>query len=50
MMPDAPMEPPYPGAKEMLLVESVDDRAFLTKLFNAMEPELPLPKPRKPKK
>ena len=50
MLPDAPMEPPYPGAKEMLLVESVEDRAFLTKLFNAMEPELPLPKPRKPKK
>ena len=48
MMPEAPMEPPYPGAKEMLLVENVDDRAFLAALFDAMEPELP--KPKKPKK
>lgn len=35
---------PYPGAKPMLLVERVDDRAFLTKLFNAMYEELPSPK------
>ena len=49
-LPEAPMEPPYPGAKDMLLVENVDDRAFLAALLDAMEPELPLPKPRKPKK
>lgn len=44
MMPDAPMEPPYEGAKDMLLVEEVDDRAFLTALFNAMLEQLPEPK------
>lgn len=49
MMPDAKHEPPYPGAKEMLLVENTDDRAFLTELFNAMQPELPVPKPKKKK-
>lgn len=41
MMPDACYEPPYEGAKDMLLVENVDDRDFLTALFTAMEPELP---------
>jgi len=41
MLPDAKMEPPYDGAKEMLLVENVDDRDFLTELFKAMYDELP---------
>lgn len=41
MMPDASHEPPYEGAKDMLLVENVDDREFLTALFTAMEQELP---------
>ena len=41
MMPDASHEPPYEGAKDMLLVENVDDRDFLTAPFTAMEPELP---------
>ena len=27
MLPDAPMELPYEGAKEMLLVDELDDRA-----------------------
>ena len=49
MMPNAPREIPYPGAKEMLLVEEVDDRAFLRALAEAMLPELPEPKrPRRP--
>lgn len=47
MMPSAPHEPPYDGAKDMLLVENVDDREFLTELFNAIYPELPEPKKRK---
>ena len=47
LMPDAPRECPYEGAKEMLLVENVDDRAFLTKLFEAMHEELPAPKKKK---
>ncbi len=41
LMPDAPMEAPYPGAKEMLLVENPDDRDALCELFRAMLPELP---------
>ena len=36
LLPDAPRELPYPGAKEMLLVEEVDDRAFLTRLFRSL--------------
>ena len=44
MMPSAPAELPYPGAKEMLLVEQVDDREFLCALVAAMEAELPEPK------
>ncbi len=51
MMPDAPLEVPYPGLHEMLLVTDVDNPDFLTELFNAMYDELPPPKPkRKPKK
>ena len=41
MMPQAKFETPYDGAKEMLLVENVDDRAFLKELLEAMYPELP---------
>ena len=46
-MPNAPYEAPYEGAKEMLLVEDVDNRAYLTDLFIAMYEELPTPKPKK---
>lgn len=48
-MPTAPYEPPYEGAKEMLLVEEVDDKQFLMGLFNAMYEELPAPKAKKKK-
>ena len=44
LMPDAPLELPYEGAKEMLLVEDVDNREFLTELFEAMLGELPAAK------
>lgn len=44
MMPDAPREAPYPGAKELLLVENVEDRAFLRQLVEAMLAELPAAK------
>ena len=47
LLPDAPYELPYEGAKEMLLVENVDDSAFLTKLFEAMYEELPAPRKKK---
>ena len=43
-MPDATFELPYEGAKEMLLVDDIDNRDFLAKLFNAMYDELPMPK------
>ncbi|WP_394265806.1 TfoX/Sxy family protein [Anaerotignum sp.] len=47
ILPHAPMEAPYPGAKEMLLVEEVDDRSFLQNLLVQMEPQLPGQKKKK---
>ena len=44
MMPDAERELPYEGAKEMLLVDNVDNRGFLKELLTAMFDELPAPK------
>ena len=41
MMPDAEMEPPYDGAKEMILVDNVDDQQFLCELVESMWEELP---------
>lgn len=46
-MPNAVYEFPYEGAKEMLLVDEIDDKNFLTGLFNAMYDELPVPKKKK---
>ena len=48
-MPAAVCDFPYAGAKEMLLVEEVDNKEFLTKLVEAMHDELPSPKPRRRK-
>ena len=47
MMPDADKELPYEGAKEMLLVDNVENREFLQELLNAMYDELPTPKKKK---
>ena len=47
MMPGADREIPYEGAKEMLLVDNVDSREFLTELLTAMYDELPAPKKKK---
>ena len=44
MMPDADLELPYEGAKEMLLVDNVDNREFLCELLEAMYNELPAQK------
>ena len=44
LMPAAICELPYEGAKEMLLVDEVDRKEFLKKLFEAMYDELPSPK------
>ena len=43
-LPNARLAPPYDGAKDMLLVEEVDDREFLQGLFETMYPELPEPR------
>ena len=48
-MPVARYELPYEGAKEMLLVDEVDDKEFLTGLLNAMYDELPAPRKKKKK-
>ena len=47
LMPEAPLEEPYPGAKDMLLVTDLEDKEFLGRLLNAMADELPAPKKRK---
>jgi len=47
MMPNAPMELPYEGAKEMLLVENMEDKVFLQSLFAVIAEELPVPKRRR---
>ena len=44
MMPDAEMEIPYEGAKEMILVDDVENRSFLIELLENMYEELPAPK------
>ena len=44
MMPEADREQPYPGAKEMLLVDNVENRAFLRALLEVLYEELPAPK------
>ena len=49
MMPDARMENPYPGGKEMLMVDDVENREFLKELLEAMYGELPAPKIKKKK-
>ena len=47
LMPDANYELPYEGAKEMLLVDNVENREFLQELLNTMYDELPAPKKKK---
>ena len=47
MMPDADLELPYEGAKEMLLVDNVENREFLCELLEAVYKELPAPKKKK---
>ena len=49
LMPDAPSELPYEGAKEMLSVTDIDNREFLAELVRGMYDELPEPKKKKTK-
>lgn len=44
LMPDVQLELPYEGAKELLLVEKIDDKGFMAELLNAMFEELPAAK------
>lgn len=48
-IPDGSYEPPYEGAKDMLLVENVDSAEYLTGLFEAIYEELPEPKKKRKK-
>lgn len=45
-LPNATYETPYKGAKEMLLVDNIEDKEFLVQLINAMYDELPAVKKR----
>lgn len=47
LMPDAERELPYEGAKDMLLVDDVDNRGFLCELIENMWEELPEKKKKK---
>lgn len=47
MMPEAELELPYEGAKEMLLVDNIENKEFLRKLLEGMFDELPAPKKKK---
>ncbi|WP_173369559.1 TfoX/Sxy family protein [Ruminococcus flavefaciens] len=44
LMPDAPLELPYDGAKKMILVTEVDDKDFLNNLITSVYEELPAKK------
>lgn len=47
LMPNAAYQLPYEGAKEMLLVEDIENKDFLKEMFEAMYKELPESKKRK---
>ena len=47
LMPEADLELPYEGAREMLLVDDIDNKEFLRVLVEAMYDELPAPKKKK---
>ena len=50
IVPDAPLIPPYKGAKPCLLVESLENCEMLANLLQKTCEELPAPKPRTRKK
>lgn len=47
MMPEAELELPYEGAKEMLLVDNLESKEFLKELLESMFDELSAPKKKK---
>lgn len=50
LMPDAPYELPYEGAKLMPMVEDIENKELLERVITSMYDELPAPKPKKAKK
>ena len=50
LIPNAVYEIPYEGAKQMILVDDIDDREFLKELIESMQDELPEPVKRKGKR
>ena len=46
MMPEATLELPYDGAKEMLMVDDIENKEFLRDLLEGMVDALPAPKKR----
>ncbi len=36
LLPSAPLELPYPGAKEMILIENTDNSEYLCRLFEQL--------------
>ena len=50
LMPGCPEGEPYKGAKPCLLIEDLEDRELMERLVRATWEELPLPKPKKPKR
>lgn len=47
LIPDAGYELPYEGAKEMILVDNLDNKEFLKELVETMYEELPITKLKK---
>lgn len=47
MMPNAEYQTPYEGAKEMILVDNLDDKDFLKRLFEGVSHDLSAPKRKK---
>lgn len=50
LAPELEMAPPYDGAKDYFLIENIDDREFLTSFVMETCKELPMPKPKKPRR
>lgn len=47
LLPDATLQKPYEGAKEMILVDFLDDKERLIKIIEALYEGIPLPKSKK---
>jgi TfoX/Sxy family transcriptional regulator of competence genes len=50
LLPDAALGPPYPGAKDHVIVaDELDDADLMARMLRVLVAEVPLPKPKKPK-